>query len=35
MKSGELQKPFGRVFYTKEKSLIFYGYDLDQQNSPG
>jgi hypothetical protein len=25
------QKPFGRVFYTKDKSLIFYGYDLDQQ----
>jgi anti-sigma factor RsiW len=30
-KSGETQKPFGRVFYTKDKSLIFYGYDLDQQ----
>jgi hypothetical protein len=29
--SGETQKPFGRVFYTKDKSLIFYGYDLDQQ----
>ena len=23
--------PFGRVFYTKGKSLIFYAYDLDQQ----
>jgi hypothetical protein len=30
-KSGDTQKPFGRVFYTKNKSLIFYGYDLDQQ----
>jgi hypothetical protein len=30
-KSGDTQKPFGRVFYTKGKSLIFYGYDLDQQ----
>lgn len=30
-KSGDTQKPFGRVFYTKDKSLIFYGYDLDLQ----
>lgn len=30
-KTGETQKPFGRVFYTKDKSLIFYGYDLDQR----
>jgi len=30
-KSGNAQKPFGRVFYTKDKSLIFYGYDLDKQ----
>jgi hypothetical protein len=30
-KTGETEKPFGRVFYTKDKSLIFYGYDLDQQ----
>jgi hypothetical protein len=29
--SGDTQKPFGRVFYTKDKSLIFYGYDLDQK----
>jgi hypothetical protein len=29
--TGDTQKPFGRVFYTKDKSLIFYGYDLDQQ----
>ena len=25
------QKPYGRVFYTKGKSLIFYAYDLDLQ----
>jgi hypothetical protein len=30
-KSGKTQKPFGRVFYTKGKSLVFYAYDLDQQ----
>ena len=30
-RSGETQKPFGRVFYTNEKSLIFYAYDLDQE----
>jgi hypothetical protein len=28
---GVARKPYGRVFYTKEKSLIFYAYDLDQQ----
>ena len=30
-RNGETQKPYGRVFYTKGKSLIFYAYDLDQQ----
>lgn len=30
-KTGETAKPFGRVFYTKGKSLVFYAYDLDQQ----
>jgi Anti-sigma-K factor rskA/Putative zinc-finger len=30
-KTGQINKPFGRVFYTKGKSLIFYAYDLDQQ----
>jgi anti-sigma factor RsiW len=30
-RTGETQKPYGRVFYTKGKSLIFYAYDLDQQ----
>src|SRR5258708_2008095 len=28
----QTQKPYGRVFYTKGKSLIFYAYDLDQQS---
>lgn len=27
---GATQKPYGRVFYTRGKSLIFYAYDLDQ-----
>jgi Putative zinc-finger len=30
-KTGETNKPYGRVFYTKGKSLLFYAYDLDQQ----
>src|SRR5262249_8418475 len=25
------RKPFGRVFYTQNKSLVFYAFDLDQQ----
>jgi anti-sigma-K factor RskA len=25
------RKPFGRVFYTQSKSLVFYAYDLDHQ----
>lgn len=29
-RDGKTQKPFGRVFYTKGKSLVFYAYDLDQ-----
>ncbi len=28
---GRTQKPFGRVFYTRGKSLIFYAFDLDKQ----
>jgi len=32
-RSGEMQKPYGRVFLTKGKSLIFYAYDLDE--APG
>lgn len=30
-RTGETEKPYGRVFYTRGKSLIFYAYDLDQQ----
>jgi hypothetical protein len=29
--NGATKKPYGRVFYTKGKSLIFYAYDLDQR----
>jgi hypothetical protein len=29
--NGKTTKPFGRIFYTKDKSLVFYGYDLDKQ----
>jgi len=28
---GRNRAPFGRIFYTKGKSLIFYGFDLDKQ----
>jgi hypothetical protein len=31
--TGTTSKPYGRVFYTKGKSLIFYAYDLDQQKT--
>lgn len=30
-RSGETQEPYGRVFYTTGKSLIFYAFDLNQQ----
>ena len=30
--SSRTQKPFGRVFYTQGKSLIFYAFDLDRQS---
>jgi hypothetical protein len=30
-KTGANTRPFGRVFYTKERSLVFYAYDLDRQ----
>ena len=30
-KNGRMRQPFGRVFYTKGKSLIFYAFDLDRQ----
>jgi anti-sigma factor RsiW len=29
--TGETQKAFGRVFYTRGKSLIFYAYDVDEK----
>lgn len=29
--SGHMQKPFGRIFYTRDRSLIFYAFDLDKQ----
>ena len=29
--TGKTDKTYGRVFYTKGKSLIFYAYDLDSQ----
>jgi hypothetical protein len=28
---GEFEQPFGRIFYTEGKSLIFYAFDLDRQ----
>jgi hypothetical protein len=28
--TGETRKPYGRLFYTRGKSLIFYAYDLDE-----
>lgn len=31
-RDGKTEKPFGRVFYTKGKSLVFYAYDLDQRD---
>lgn len=30
-RDGVTQKPYGRLFYTKGKSLTFYAYDLDQE----
>jgi hypothetical protein len=29
--NSRTRKPFGRVFYTRGKSLIFYAFDLDQE----
>lgn len=31
--NGKTAKQFGRIFYTKDRSLIFYGFDLDSQVS--
>ena len=33
VRTGEAQKAFGRVFFTRGKSLIFYAYDLNE--TPG
>jgi hypothetical protein len=32
-RNGDTNKPYGRVFYTRGKSLVFYAYDLDQQTA--
>jgi len=29
--NAQKRKPFGRVFFTKDKSLVFYAFDLDKQ----
>jgi hypothetical protein len=29
--SGKTAKPFGRIFYTQDRSLVFYGFDLEKQ----
>jgi anti-sigma-K factor RskA len=29
---GHSKKPFGRIFYTKNKYLVFYAFDLDRQS---
>lgn len=29
--NGSTAKPFGRIFYTRDRSLVFYGFDLDKQ----
>jgi len=29
--NGNTAKQFGRIFYTKDRSLVFYGFDLDKQ----
>ena len=31
-RTGETKKAYGRLFYTRGKSLIFYAYDLDQES---
>ena len=30
--SGKTAKPFGRIFYTRDRSLVFYGFDLEKQS---
>ena len=31
--SGKTARQFGRIFYTQDRSLVFYGFDLDSQAS--
>ena len=31
-REGQTRQPFGRVFYTKGKSLVFYAFDLDRRS---
>jgi hypothetical protein len=31
--AGRTRKPFGRIFYTRDKSRVFYAFDLDQAPS--
>src|SRR5260370_32672913 len=31
--NGQTRRPFGRVFYTRNKSLIFYAFDLEKAPS--
>ena len=33
--TGKTAKPFGRIFYTKDSSLVFYGFDLEKQAGLG
>nr|WP_263408850.1 hypothetical protein [Terriglobus tenax] len=33
--SGKTAKPFGRIFYTQNRSLVFYGFDLEKQQGLG
>jgi anti-sigma factor RsiW len=32
-KDGRAEKAFGRIFYTKNKSLVFYAFDLDKMSA--
>jgi archaellum component FlaC len=32
--SSRTRKPFGRIFYTQGKSLLFYAFDLDRDRDP-
>ena len=29
--TGKTAKPFGRIFYTQDRSLVFYGFDLEKK----